>query len=250
MVAHLLVKGAAATECWIRAPWLIRNIGKALTGDGKRQRIMRKEIIGNCELYLGDCRDILPMIGPIDAVVTDPPYGLGERLAGGTWGAKYGGGLAWDQKTPDFLADIIKLAPICIIWGGNYFSLPPSRCWLIWQKPDAVRTMADAELAWTNLDANTRFLCHSIAATNAERVDHPTQKPIRVMDWSRSFAPTARTILDPFMGSGSTGVACIKSGRRFIGIEVEQKYFDIAVTRIEAAQRQGDMLHQLAEVSA
>jgi site-specific DNA-methyltransferase (adenine-specific) len=190
-------------------------------------------------LYLGDCREILPTLPKVDAVVTDPPYGLAKRLAGGTWGAKFSGGLEWDRETALELAEIIKHGENAIVWGGNYYVLPPSRCWLVWQKPDAVRTMADAELAWTSLDANTRFISHSIAATKAERVNHPTQKPVRVMEWSLSFLPESKTVLDPFMGSGTTGVACVNQGRAFTGIEVNPDYFEIACNRIRAAESQG-----------
>jgi site-specific DNA-methyltransferase (adenine-specific) len=200
---------------------------------------VRTETIGTATLYLGDCREVLPTLPRVNAVVTDPPYGLAKRLAGGTWGAKFSGGLEWDRETALELGEIIKHGDNAIVWGGNYYVLPPSRCWLVWQKPDAVRTMADAELAWTSLDANTRFISHSIAATNAERVNHPTQKPVRVMEWSLSFLPEAKTVLDPFMGSGTTGVACVNQGRAFTGIEVNPDYFEIACNRIRAAESQG-----------
>jgi DNA modification methylase len=101
--------------------------------------------------------------------------------------------------------------------------------------------MADCELAWTNLDNNAKVFDWTIAATNAERIGHPTQKPLALMKWCLSFLPDAQTILDPFMGSGTTGVACIKMGRKFIGIELEEKYFDIACKRIEGAYQQPDM---------
>ena len=201
---------------------------------------MRVETIGNAKLYLADCLDVLPALEKADAVITDPPYGLGARLSGGTWGTKFSGGLEWDQKPPDFLREVSQAGAVCVFWGGNYFELPPSRCWLVWAKPDAVRTMADVELAWTSLDANSRLLRHSIAATNAERVNHPTQKPVRVMSWSieQAGVPEGGTVLDPFMGSGTTGVACAHLGRRFIGIEIDAAYFEIACARIEQAQKQ------------
>jgi site-specific DNA-methyltransferase (adenine-specific)/modification methylase len=99
--------------------------------------------------------------------------------------------------------------------------------------------MADAELAWTNLDANTRCLVHSIAATNAERVGHPTQKPLAVMRWTLGQFD-AETVLDPFMGSGTTGVAAVKLGRKFVGVEIDEGYFEIARRRIAEALKQPD----------
>jgi len=196
----------------------------------------RIETIGDCTLHLGDCRDILPTLGPVDAVVTDPPYGLAEKLQGGSWGKKFSGQYSdWDAKAPS--AGMFGAVP-SIVWGGNYIGLPPSRCWLVWYKRDAVRTMADCELAWTNFDANARVFDWTIAATNAERVGHPTQKPVALMVWSLGFLPDARTILDPFMGSGTTGVACALTDRAFIGIEREPSYFDIACRRIEEAYKQ------------
>lgn len=194
------------------------------------------EQIGDCTLYLGDCRDVLPTLATVDAVVTDPPYGLGKRLQGGGWGKKFSGSQSdWDAAAPpmDWLGDTPG-----IVWGGNYMALPPSRCWLTWYKRDAVSTMADCEHAWTSLDANSRLFDWTIAATNAERVDHPTQKPVQLMQWCLGFLPDAQTILDPFMGSGTTGVACVNLGRKFIGIEREPKYFDIACRRIEDAYKQ------------
>ena len=196
----------------------------------------REEQIGDCRLILGDCRDILPTLGPVDAVVTDPPYGLAEKLQGGTWGKKFDGpSTDWDAAAPclGFLPDVPTIA-----WGGNYLAVPPSRCWLVWFKRDAVRTMADVELAWTNFDGNARLFDWTIAATNAERVAHPTQKPLALMRWCLGFLPSARTVLDPYMGSGTTGVACALTDRSFTGIEREPTYFDIAVRRIEEAYKQ------------
>jgi site-specific DNA-methyltransferase (adenine-specific) len=118
--------------------------------------------------------------------------------------------------------------------------LPPTRGWLSWYKPDAPPSLSHFELAWTSIDRTSRQISQSIAATNEERIGHPTQKPLRVMKWCLGFLPNAETILDPFMGSGTTGVAAVQMGRRFIGIEREPKYFDIACKRIEDAQRQGD----------
>jgi DNA modification methylase len=198
---------------------------------------VEKVIIGNAELYLGDCLEMLPSFFGMDAVITDPPYGLAEKLQGGTWGKKYEGKyLDWDAAAPD--GGIFANFKKAIVWGGNYMTLPPSRCWLVWYKRDSVRTMADCELAWTNFDANARVFDWTIAATNAERVGHPTQKPVALMQWCIQLAGDITTICDPFMGSGSTGVAAMNMQRHFVGIEREPRYFEIACKRIEQAQQQ------------
>ncbi len=193
-----------------------------------------KVIIGDCELWHGDCLEVLPLLPPVDLVLTDPPYGI--YACGGKWGKK--ADLQWDKVAADNEAQILAAGKVQIIWGGNYLVLPPSRGWLAWRKPDRVPSAADFELAWTSMDMNARLIEQTIAATNAERVGHPTQKPLRVMEWSLSFCPEAQSVCDPFMGSGTTGVACVKTGRHFTGIERERKYFDIACHRIEQAVAQ------------
>jgi len=195
--------------------------------------------IGGATLYLGDCIDILPTLGKVDAVVTDPPYGIFDY--GGKWGRGNKSELQWDKETPKNIQQVLDAGTDAVIWGGNYFDLPPSRGWLVWYKRDSVPSAADVELAWTSVDMNARLIDQTIAATNAERCGHPTQKPLAVMRWTVSFFPKAKTILDPFMGSGTTGVAAIQLGRKFIGIEREEKYFDMACRRIEEAAKQGQL---------
>jgi DNA modification methylase len=205
-----------------------------------------KQQIGNATLYLGDCAEILPTLGQFDAVVTDPPYGIG--MDGGNVGYKGFNNfekLGWDKLPPnqELLQLCITKGKQSIFWGGNYFNLPASRCWLVWDKGAGFknRTYAEAELAWTSLDANVRvFLYDPLANGDYKGKEHPTQKPIRLMQWCIDKVDGI-TILDPFMGSGSTGVACVKMGKTFVGIEREQKYFDIACKRIEQAYAQGDM---------
>jgi site-specific DNA-methyltransferase (adenine-specific)/modification methylase len=196
-------------------------------------------IIGNATLYLGDCLEILPTLPKVDAVITDPPYGIGRLMQGGTdtghWN-QLSGGNPWDMVTPD-LSAVVAAAPNVIVWGGNYFSLPVGRCWLAWVKTNSVPTQADMELAWTNIDKPAR--CFKAATGGSYVRDHPTQKPIELMRWC--VAMTTGFVLDPFMGSGTTGVACAQLGRKFIGIEIEPKYFDIACERIDNAQRQARM---------
>lgn len=201
----------------------------------------RVERIGDATLYLGDCLEVMPTLGKVDAVITDPPYGIGDKMQGGTWGAatKYADFRKWDiPPSPGALQQIISVAPSVIIWGGNYFALPPSRCWLAWGKTNAVPTMADMELAWTNFDRPAKQIRLPVGAHN---YGHPTEKPLSLIQWCLEFVPDAKTICDPFMGSGTTGVACARMGRRFIGIEIDEGYFNIACKRIADAYRQGDM---------
>lgn len=198
------------------------------------------EIIGNCHLYLGDCRKILPHLPKVDLVLTDPPYGIGFAAQPTKWQRLDGKQPEdWDNEAPDFMADVVAIGENAIVWGGNYFNLPPSRGWLSWFKPDAPPSMAHFELAWTSFDANCKQLSQSISATNPERVGHPTQKPLRLIEWCLGLAKNPSTIADPFMGSGTTGVACANMGKTFYGVEREPKYFDIACKRIEAAYAQG-----------
>src|SRR6185312_9884945 len=193
-------------------------------------------------VYLGDCREILPALPPVDAVVTDPPYGIGEKMQGGTWGAaeKYADFRRWDvAPSAENLSLLRAKAQSVVLWGGNYFDAPAARCWLIWDKLNAVRTMADCELAWTNLDKPAKRFRSPVGV---HEWGHPTEKPLPLMSWCiDQLPPPATLILDPFMGAGTTGVAAVKLGRKFIGIEIEPKYFDIARKRIQAALDAPDM---------
>jgi DNA modification methylase len=208
-------------------------------------------IIGNATLYLGDCRDILPTLGKVDAVVTDPPYGIGED--GGDKNRRRGykplvvhEKLSWDKERPqkEIFDTIRECSDAQIIWGGNYFAdfLPPSMGWLYWDKKMG-GDFSDGELAWTSQKRAVRDFSKSPFAGLSGGHDrvHPTQKPVDLMKWCINFLPNAQTILDPFLGSGTTGVAAAQMGRKFIGIEREPKYFDIACKRIEDAQKQGDL---------
>ena len=212
--------------------------------------MVRKEVIGDCVLYQGDCMEIMPTLGKVDAVVTDPPYGIANKWKGG-FSKKNGWSKAkveswkrnkWDE-TPLGMEEIEKILSVgskVIIWGGNYFPLPPSRCWLVWNKPERNFTLAEAELAWTNIDAVVRVIdCNR---SEQGRV-HPTQKPVDVMSFSIEKTKS-NEILDPFMGSGTTLVACAKMGRKGIGIELDPEYFEIACKRVEEAYRQPDMFVQ------
>jgi DNA modification methylase len=206
---------------------------------------VRVEQIGDATLMLGDCLEIMPTLPKVDAVVTDPPYGIGEH--GGRFRGRKGQSIrvlpnkGWDKARPQKQAFeiILSCSADQIIWGGNYFAdwLPPSKGWLYWQKLMG-GDFADGELAWTSLD---RALREFTKCPKGQGAEHPTQKPVALMKWCLGFLPNAQTILDPFAGSGTTGVACAKLGRKFIGIELDPGYFDIACKRIEDAYKQPDL---------
>lgn len=211
---------------------------------------MREEIIGECRLILGDCRKVLPTLGPVDAVVSDPPYGMkwdGKVTVGknghggtGTRAKHYGVTIAGDDEPFD-AAPWLRF-PQCILWGFNHFpdQLRKGRA-LVWVKrSDGAfgSFLSDAELAWCSTGHGVYcFRDQSLMAETHDRA-HPTQKPVPLMRWCIEQFPKARTILDPFMGSGTTGVACVQLGRSFIGCEIHQPYFDIACRRIEEAYKQ------------
>jgi DNA modification methylase len=210
-----------------------------------------KVVIGNATLYLGDCAEILPLLPACDLMLTDPPYGIGEaagknKSRGKMAVARDYGNDAWDNEPPP--AWVIELmrakAKWQVFFGGNYYSLPPATCWLVWDKENGDSDFADCELAWTNLPKAVRRLRWRWAGmlqqdmANKELREHPTQKPVPVMRWALLQAQAAQTVCDPFMGSGTTGVACALEGRDFIGIEREPRYFEIACRRIDEAQRQ------------
>ena len=183
-------------------------------------------------IYNADCRDILPHLPKVDLLLTDPPYGIDfagqptnyQRLAGMK-------PKSWDKKAP-VLTEWVQLAAHACIWGGNYFQLPPKRGWLAWYKRDSPESFGDLELAWTTCETVTRLFDWTISATNRERVGHPTQKPLALMLWCLGFFPKTQTVLDPFMGSGTTLVACKQLGRKCIGIEIDEKYCEIAARRL------------------
>ena len=209
----------------------------------------RKEVIGDCTLYLGDCLDVMPTLDKVDAVVTDPPYGIGADLAAHKRSGKKPGAAAapygeyacsdWDSvpATREHIKHIMTAGVYQVIFGGNYFDLPPARCLLIWDKITGSNGFTDCEVAWTNLDKAIRIKHNMwsgmLRKGGEDRVGHPTQKPVEVMQWCIEHLPEGcQAILDPFMGSGTTGVACAKMGRKFIGIEINKEYYEIAKKRI------------------
>lgn len=196
-------------------------------------------IIGRATLYLGCARDVLPHVDHFDAIITDPPYGIGASTGVGKYGVQKWGGdkdLQWDGEAPiDVINELAKNGKPSIIWGGNYFALPAHRCPLVWDKGAGFRnrTFAECEVAWSNLDMNAKVFCRDpLAKGDYNGKEHPTQKPLALMHWCLGLVPDAETILDPFAGAGSTGVAALRMGRKFIGIEREPTYFAIACRRL------------------
>lgn len=189
-------------------------------------------------IYHGDCREILPHLEPVDLVLTDPPYGMaykhGARKGGRIMG--FDGESVIGDDVPFDPAEWLRF-PRVILWGANHYGdkLPSSRGWLVWDKREGIapNDQSDCELAWTSFLTTARlFSRYWNGGGITEQRFHPTQKSLDVMRWCLGFAPDAQTILDPFMGSGTTLRAAKDLGRKAIGIEIEEKYCEIAAKRL------------------
>lgn len=222
---------------------------------------MRVETIGNATLYLGDCREVLPTLQGVDAIVSDPPYGISYRHSGGLRGKTAAVGITKSANARGtrpiagddgpFDPSHLMAFPKVLIWGSDrYFTRLPADTggWLVWDKaigkgPDD--SFVDAEFAWCNWKEKRcvfrmlwKGICtENIGEENGTRM-HETQKPIRLMKWCLSLLPDASTICDPYMGSGTTGVAAMDMSRTFIGIEIDPRHFENALERIKRAQQQ------------
>jgi DNA modification methylase len=198
---------------------------------------------GTVTIYHGDCAVIAPQLGAFDLLCTDPPYGIGEargknksrtKLAR----AKDYGTSTWDDAPPaTWVLDMLReRTQFQIIFGGNYFALPPSSCWLVWDKENGENDFADCELAWTNFERAVRRKRHRWAGMLMEireEREHPTQKPLAVMSWAIGLCPEPpKSLIDPFMGSGTTLRAAKDLGIKAVGIEREERYCEIAARRM------------------
>jgi len=199
---------------------------------------MESVTIGNATLWHGDCREIIPTLGRVDAVITDPPYGIG--IAANPVRQKHSKS-DWDNEIPELevFNALFAISEMQIIWGGNYFPLPPSQGFLIWDKMQPENfSLAMCEQAWISLQQPAKMFRKSVTSYAKE---HPTQKPIELMRWCIRQAKTPKLILDPYMGSGTTGEAALDLDCIFIGIEKERNHFETAVQRIERWHQQGKL---------
>lgn len=217
---------------------------------------MRVETIGNATLYLADCMDVLPTLGKVGACITDPPYGMGldtDYSGFSNWvseGQKYERIVGDDE--PFDPAPWIALGVPCVLWGAQFYApkLPASGGWLVFNKRGDGKAseicFGDCELAWSNTKQSVRMysqMWHGVARWrwSGEERHHPTQKPVDLMRWCIEQVGSPQIIFDPYMGSGTTGVAACRMGLKFIGVEIDQRYFDIACKRIEQAYGQGQL---------
>lgn len=199
-------------------------------------------------IYHGDSREIMPHLKPFDLLLTDPPYGIGEtgarsnrnRKGDARWKApsnKDYGKQEWDSKpVEEWVMHLARrLCEKQIIFGGNYYDLPPCKGWLIWDKETDGKNGADCEMAWRNFGGaskRVRHLWDGFRMKTNERRDHPTQKPLEVMAWALKQAGDVQTVLDPWMGSGTTLRACKDAHVHCVGIEMQREFCEIAVDRM------------------
>ena len=185
-----------------------------------------------------DCEEVLAQLPDkcVDLVLTDPPYGIGAGREKPHNGWIDHGISDWDLSSPSANAfkEIRRVSKNQIVWGGNYFTehLPPSMCWFFWDKGQRDFSLADGELAWSSFNRALRVFSYSRAAALQEGKCHPTQKPVPLFVWClMKYSKPGDLVIDPFCGSGTTALACHKTGRRFICIDREPKYIEIAQQR-------------------
>ena len=230
---------------------------------------LEKVVIGNATLWLGDCREVLPKIERSAALISDPPYGIGYVHSGNNprKSKVLGGGLvSHGAKVAPIIGDDQPFDPALfldfshvLLFGANHFAqrLPSSGSWMVWDKSPGILSgdsFVDSEFIWTSTKGVKRnvfrhlwkgLLADKISEDlpgrnpNTWRRHHPSMKPVALMEWCiATAAGQSGLIVDPYMGSGTTGVAALRMGRNFVGVEMDRGYFDIACERIERAQRQ------------
>jgi len=212
------------------------------------------------KIHNADCLEFMKGMPDkcVDLVLTDPPYGIkmdkGTDGFGVTRGKKYSDN--WDNDKPDitYFREILRIARHSIIFGGNYFTelLPQNNHWIVWDKVGEMKfenPFSDCELAWTDFEKKTvkKYIViqQGFVAEEKERF-HPTQKPVKLFSLIiNDYTSSDQIIFDPFVGSGTTAIACLKTGRKFIGCEISKKYCDIANKRIDNSLAQQDLFREL-----
>lgn len=207
---------------------------------------MKPETFGRITLYNADCMDVMREMpdNAFDLAIVDPPYGLGDKklTQGGTWAKKYKkGDCYWDVlPTKEYFSELFRVSKNSIIWGGNYFQVPPTRGFIVWDKISHLSTMSDCEYAWTSFDVNAKIIkCHRAWGGLNEKRIHPTQKPVPLYKWLiGNYAKSGDRILDTHLGSGSICIACDDLGFDMTGIELDQDYYQAAQQRLINHQAQ------------
>ena len=205
-------------------------------------------LLGELDLRLTDCMEMMKETPDksYDLAIVDPPYGLRDKMmagAGNNKMAKHYKTKKWDAlpPTPEYFAELFRVSKNQIIWGYNYFTLPPCRCFIFWDKVYAAPTYADGELAWTSFDAcakRVKIAYAGFIGMDGEKI-HPTQKPIALYEWLlRKYAQPGQLILDTHMGSGSIAIACNNVGHPLTACEIDKEYYDQALERIKRETRQ------------
>lgn len=188
-------------------------------------------------IYHGDCREIVPQLGRFDLLLTDPPYGI-KRFEKGIGSRdmmknKACAGFNNNPPSESFLSKLLQSARFSVVWGMNNLVLPTSEHFLVWDKEQALDNFASAELAWCNLPKPAKVFRYSINKHNENKFGgHPTEKPVPLLCWCISLAGEVETILDPFMGSGTTLRAAKDLNRKAVGIEINEQYCEIAASRM------------------
>ena len=198
----------------------------------------------DCLPFMKQCED-----NQFDLAIVDPPYGIG--MDGGNVGYKGFNNFekkGWDKAIPEqeYFEELFRISKNQIVWGGNYFGLPATRCFLVWDKGEGFynRTYAECELAWTSFDKNTvKYKRDPLAKGDYKGKIHPTQKPVNLYKWIlMNYAKEGDKIFDSHLGSGSIAIACNQLGFDLIGTEIDKDYFDKANKRIELAKKQQTLL--------
>lgn len=208
----------------------------------------RVETIGDCTLYLGDCLEILPTLGKHDLCVTDPPFGVGNfvQVTGRLMGRGAGRGQAvdWNETPPpaEFFRTLQEITAHRVIWGANFFNCFEDRGGaIVWIKRQKMPNFSKADVASCTHFQKTEIIeipWTNFTVAHQAETDHPCERPVDLYEWCIEYMPPSATVLDPYMGSGSVGVACVRLQKAFTGIERHEPYFDAACHRIEAAYRQ------------